>query len=266
MSEIGIVTAFFDIGRGDWTANKGLPPYLQRTTETYLRYFSHLASLENSMVVFTSHDLVKDIQQLRGDRPTKIVAVDFRTIVPQLHARIAAVQKDRSFKRRIHRRQAKNPEYWSADYVLVTLLRSLFARKAVEEHWLTTDLIAWVDFGYCRSEATLSGITKWQFDFDREKIHVFSLKDWVEGTTIEDVIANNDVHLIGSPIVAGKERWFDLESLVFQNTYALLDANLIDDDQTLLLMSYLSKPELFMVHRISPDDWFVAFKNFSDKH
>jgi hypothetical protein len=32
MNEITIVTAFFDIGRGNWTPDKGLPHYLQRTT------------------------------------------------------------------------------------------------------------------------------------------------------------------------------------------------------------------------------------------
>ena len=48
---ISIVTAFFDIGRGDWTPDKGLPHYLHRTTDTYIERFGHLATLENEITV-----------------------------------------------------------------------------------------------------------------------------------------------------------------------------------------------------------------------
>ena len=58
MNDISIVTAFFDIGRGDWTPDKGLPHYLQRTTKTYLERFGYLAKLKNKMVIYTSEDLV----------------------------------------------------------------------------------------------------------------------------------------------------------------------------------------------------------------
>ena len=44
----------------------------------------------------------------------------------------------------------------------------------------------------------------------------------------------------------------------------LLKNNLIDDDQTVLLMSYLSRPELFELHKVSPSDWFVAFKEYNE--
>ena len=51
MNEISIVTAFFDIGRGDWTPDKGLPHYLQRTTDTYFDRFANMANLDNTLVV-----------------------------------------------------------------------------------------------------------------------------------------------------------------------------------------------------------------------
>jgi len=31
-----------------------------------------------------------------------------------------------------------------------------------------------------------------------------------------------------------------------------------------LLMSYLQKPEIFELHRVSGDDWFVAFKEYNE--
>ena len=76
MSDITIVTAFYDIGRGDWTPDKGLPHYLQRTTDTYIERFSHMAQLENEMVVFSTPDIIEKLQPLRGERPTKWVSFD----------------------------------------------------------------------------------------------------------------------------------------------------------------------------------------------
>jgi hypothetical protein len=70
MNEITIVTAFFDIGRGDWTPDKGLPHYLQRTNDTYIKRFANMAKLENKIIVYTSKEFVKIIKLYRQDRPT----------------------------------------------------------------------------------------------------------------------------------------------------------------------------------------------------
>lgn len=264
MNDISIVTAFFDIGRGDWTPDKGLPHYLHRTTETYLQRFSHLAKLENDITVFTSEDLAEKVHELRDGRPTNVVVMDFNEILPEVKHRISEAQNNSEFQKRIHPSQIKNPEYWNADYVLVNLLKSSFARQAIQNNLVTNEMVAWLDFGYCRNEFTLNGVQRWQYSFDKDKIHFFTIKDFVDGTFISDVIFNNDVYVTGPCIVASKNRWSDLEMLVNHNVNELLKNNLIDDDQTLLLMSYLSAPELFELHRVSGDDWFVAFKEYHE--
>jgi hypothetical protein len=58
--------------------------------------------------------------------------------------------------------------------------------------------------------------------------------------------------------------WQTLEYLVHHSVDQLLKNNLIDDDQTILLMSYLQKPELFELHKVSEHDWFIIFKDFSE--
>mgnify|MGYP003352720033 FL=1 len=78
MNNIDIVTAFFDIGRGDWTPDKGLPHYLVRTTDTYFERFRNLCKLDNNIIVYTSEDLVDKVKEIRGDKPIKIVPVDFQ--------------------------------------------------------------------------------------------------------------------------------------------------------------------------------------------
>ena len=58
--------------------------------------------------------------------------------------------------------------------------------------------------------------------------------------------------------------WPALEELVHHSINELLKNNLIDDDQTFLLMSYLLKPELFEIHPVSKNDWFIIFKDFNE--
>ena len=243
--------------------SKGLPHYLERKTETYLERFGNLATLENPMVIFTSKDLIPRVQQLRGNKPTHIIPFDFYGNCKELRFRINEIQQSVDYKSKINPSQKSNPEYWSADYVLVNALKSTFLRHALPS--VETELAAWVDFGYCHSMDTLNGIKKWEYDFDPTKIHLFSIKDYLPGRPIDDIIYNNDVHMTGGVIVAGKEQWPKLEALVNHSTNELIKNNLIDDDQTLLLMSYLLAPEEFEIHKAPPDNWFFIFKDFANK-
>ena len=261
MSDITIVTAFFDIGRGDWTPEKGLPHYLHRTTDTYVERFGNLATLENDMVIYTSEDLIPKIEKLRGDRKTTIIPVDYKNSFTELRDKISEIQKSDSYQSRINPRESRNPEYWSADYVLVNALKSTFISKSIDSNLCNHDLVAWVDFGYCRDMGTLYGVKHWKYDFDKDKIHLFTLKDYVEGTFIDQIIFNNDVHMVGGAIIAGKQGWKNLEYLVNHSLVQLLDNNLVDDDQTLLLMSYLSAKDEFQLHRMS--EALVLFRDYN---
>ena len=264
MNEISIVTAFFDIGRGEWTPDKNLPHYLQRTTETYLERFGHMAKLENEIIVFTSADMVDKIKALREDRPTSIITMDFKNSFKKIREIVTEIQQNPEYQAKINPMQVRNPEYWNADYVVVNLMKASFVVEAIRRGVIDNDLVAWLDFGYCRDQVTLNDVTTWSYPFDKEKIHFFNIKDWKEGTIIQDVIANNDVHITGPCIVADKKMWPTLQALVSHSMDELIKNQLVDDDQTLLLMSYLLKPELFELHPVSSNDWFVAFKEFSE--
>ena len=266
MSKITIVTAFFDIGRGNWTPDKGLPHYLQRSTETYMERFSYLAELENDMVIYTSEDQANTIAQIRSDKSsnTKIVVVDFQENFADGREMISEIQKSPEFQAKINPSQIKNPEYWNADYVLVNYLKSHFVNHALASGLIEDELVAWLDFGYCRSKDTLNGVKEWKYNFSEDKIHVFSIKDWVDGTFVEDVIANNDVHITGPHIIASQKMWPRLFTMMEQQLNFLVNHNFIDDDQTLLLMSTLGNPNEFEIHKVSPNDWFVMFKDYNE--
>ena len=260
-NDITIVTAFFDIGRGDWTPDRGFPHYLHRTTDTYFERFGHLATLENEMFIFTTKDLVDRVARLRGDRPTTIFEFDFPNEATELREAIEFVYTIPDYVTMINPAEKKNPEYWNADYVTVNLLKSTFA--CLSSVQAKNNMLAWLDFGYCRSADTLHGVRHWRYPFNQDKIHMFNIKDYVPGTTIHHMISNNDVHITGPCIVASKENWRKLELSVLEGAKELINHNMIDDDQLFLLLSYLTSPDLFELHKVSADDWFTVFRDFN---
>jgi protein YibB len=266
MGNISIVTAFFDIGRGDWTPDKGLPHYLQRSTETYMERFSHLAKLENDMAVITTPEFTQRILDLRQGRPT-IVIEDSLDNYDDIRQRIKSVQSDPNFQKLIHPSQVKNPEYWNADYVLVNFLKSTFVRNVIRSELFTTDLIAWLDFGYCRTADKIPPSKRWSYNFNPDKMHMFNYKDLEKEPSLLRIISTNDVYILGAKIVGGQKAWIEFKDLMGVCLANLLNSKLVDDDQTLMLMSTIYRPQLFDLHRI-PDhqlglDPFVILKDFN---
>jgi len=269
VSDITIVTAFFDIGRGDWTPDKGLPHYLQRSTDEYIKRFSYLASLDNDMVIYTSKELEATIAECRKGKEDKtaILVVDYENEFKDLKNSVDRIQKSKEFQSKIHPSQISNPEYWNKDYVIINWLKTFFVNHAIRSGNINTELSAWIDFGYCRSIDTLGGATKWEYDFNPEKIHLFNYKEFDTSRTILDVISTNDVHILGAKIVAGIQAWDIMHQLMAHSAQELIKNDLIDDDQTLMLISSLLKPEYFELHKI-PDhqqglDPFIIFKDYN---
>ena len=129
-------------------------------------------------------------------------------------------------------------------------------------------MVAWIDFGYCRSEKNIPPSKKWSYDFDPKKIHLFSYKDFDRRTPVSQAILSNDVYILGAKVVAHKDNWPILEGLMRESFNQLLENNLVDDDQGLWLVSYLLHPYIFELHKI-PDhqlghDPFVLFNAFNE--
>lgn len=123
MNDISIVTAFFDIGRGDWSSDNGHPEYLKRSTDEYFSYFKNLANLENKIIVFTSEEYKDKILEIRGDKPTVVFVVNIKNKFKKYLKKIAEIQKSKFFLDQVEAEQLKNPEYWSPEYVLVNNLK-----------------------------------------------------------------------------------------------------------------------------------------------
>lgn len=276
---ITIVTAYFDIGRGDWSTEKGHPSHLLRDNQTYLSYFKNLAKLDNEMVVFTFEEMKPYINKLRGNKPTKIIVIDLETKFRSLLEDIKFLINSNDFKSKIPDKQKLNPEYWSEKYVLVTNLKTYFVNKAIENFNLSNDLVAWVDFGYCRDHTTLSGINNWYYPFDDLHVHFFTLKKdkflsvfnnprfpHTEDKVLSAIL-NNRVFIIGGVTVANQNIWREFFNVVKNCQEELFYRNIVDDDQGIYLMCHLKQPNLFKFHYLGKSangekNWFGTMQKF----
>ena len=92
-SSTTIITAYFDIGRGDWTANKGFREKLARSVDVYFSYFERLAALENEMIIFTSPDLKPRVEAIRNGKPTTVIVIDIKRNLDISEVRIEKISK-----------------------------------------------------------------------------------------------------------------------------------------------------------------------------
>lgn len=272
MSDITVVTAFFDIGRGRLPKEKHgrvLPHYQHRSVETYFDYFKKLAKIKNDLVVYTTKEFAEQINEIRKgyglEDKTKIVVMP--SYLPagfeSIKEKVQSVMDSEEYISKIVNPQLI--EYWHPDYVLVNIFKSLYVTHAIENNLVKNTLTAWIDFGYCRDDETLQEPFEWSYPFDNNKIHFFNMRIIDIERPIDDIIYTGDVYIQGCHIVAGTHMWNDLRKLVLKNLSILLGHNLCDDDQTLLLMSYLTEPEKFELRYNDPNDWFRIFKDYNIK-
>ena len=269
MKNITIVTAFFDIGRGTWTPDKGLPHYLYRSNDTYLERFGYLAQMDHEMVIFTTEEYAPRVAEYRKEHldKTKIVITKHpRETHSSTWEAIRQVQQSPEFISKLTPHQRMMPEAWSPDFNLVTGFKAYFTNKAVEMGLVTNDMVSWIDFGYARTPDKIPSNKKWQYDFNESKIHLFDYKD-LGNRTVAETIYQGDVIVFGAFVVAHKTLWPEMSRLMDESFNMLIKQNVTDDDQGLWLQASLLKPELFEIHRI-PDhqtgnDPFVLFQQFN---
>lgn len=269
MGNIAIVTAFFDIGRSQWTGQINgyvAPPYLQRTTDDYFHNFERMLRLDNDIIVYTSKDLAARFEPYHQRKKNLLVIAidDWKLLFPEIRAKTAEVQASPTFQSMIA--QPWNPEYWNVDYIMVNFLKSAFVKHAIDSNFIGPDTIAWMDFGYHRTDATIP-CTSWQYNFNPTRMHLFSLYAELPGQLdLLEVIKRNAVFIQGCHIVGPKNMWGDFHGQIVQQMQKLLVNNLVDDDQTLLLMSLYEKPENFELHYIDAANggWFQLLTKFNN--
>lgn len=231
-----------------------------------MSYFDYLAQLDNDMIIFTSPEFEQKILELRQGKPTQVLLFAFKNQLQYHRQWIEKIQNSKEFIEKINPKQRGNIEYRSADYVMINNMKAFFVNQAINANLVKTKLVAWVDFGYCRSAETLANVKRWQFDFNTEKVHFFSINKRVGKIDsldkVLDFIFNNRVYIIGGAIVATPQKWQQFIRLLHKNQKELLKMNVIDDDQGLYVMCLWKCPTLFQINFLGKKQWFSLFRKY----
>lgn len=247
MNEVTLVTAYFNIGRGEWKE-------LGRGNDKYLTYFKHWARIRNRLIVYTFPEMVEKVKDVRRsfgleDKTVVIPVNDITAIQPQMYERIKEVMKNKE-SWRFHKRLF-NPESWNYRYNYIMAIKAFFLKDAVERG-LAHGMMAWIDFGYDHGGDNFPYKEDfdflWQYNFE-PKIHVFLENSLDDDIPVFRIVQNMQVYVRGSLIVAPDELWKTLWDIIQDAVFTLADCGLADDDQLLMVMAYRKRPELFMPHQ-----------------
>jgi protein YibB len=262
--DVTIVTAFFDIGRGDWRDDAPPGARFRRSVDDYFAMFARLAKLKNQMIVFTEPRLAERALEARRasglEHRTVVVAIpglfDSGLVAP-VGAAIGRRMND-LFRHWVTK--PESPEYREPRYVLVNALKAAFVCAALDLGLVEAPQVAWIDFGYCRDDQRFDPAEPWRFDASG-KINLFHIVA-LDETPITRVVRYGTVYFQGCHIVGPAEAWPALAKEMSTGLAALLACDLIDDDQTLLLMAWRKSPQSYRIHPVHSKDWFVVFRRF----
>lgn len=259
MSEITLVTAFFDIGRKEYVS-------IPRSNDKYFEYFKFWSRIKNNLIVYTDSESKDRVIQIRKEfnleHKTHVIVVDdIFGIEPTMLKEMEEVASNRNFiDFRFYAKATSN----TAKYDYLMLFKSWFLADAVRRN-LTSETVAWIDFGFNHGGKVYTKPEEFEFTWEYEfndKIQLFYLDEYDEKPIFEIVKRLNDCvmgPLIVLPATLCQEFW----SLNKESMSILNSVGLIDDDQLIMMFSYRRRPEIFDLHRSS---WFLGLKEFGASH
>jgi protein YibB len=258
--KITLVTAFFQIGRGEWSNFK-------RTNDDYFNYFDFWARIKNDIIIYTDKFSASKIEEIRikkyKRKNTKIIIIyDYKKIDEDLYKSIKlATENGFNTEFRIN---PSTPESWNYDYLYLMILKEWFVKDSVEKK-LAKGMISWMDFGYNHGGKYYTESKEFDFEWNwnfSDKIHLFTINK-LDDLPIFEIIRSLNSYIQGGIIVAPDRLWLKLWNLVRENMLTLNKVGFSDDDQTILLMTYRQNKDMFELHEC--DNWFSIIDDYSNQ-
>jgi protein YibB len=257
-----IITAYFDIGRGDYSNE------YTRGNNKYIEYFKFWAGMKNNLIIYTQKQFENEIYEIRKNNgladKTKIIVIDnIYELLPDIYDRMCQIENDKTYF--INYRYLKNTPENKAKYCYIMLLKTWCMMDAVSKKYVKDDFIAWLDFGFNHGGMIYTDSNDfnflWKYSFE-EKIYLSGIREDLNKPIFE-IIQNGEVYAQGCPYVVPVSLMKIFYDLIINAINSLLDVGFMDDDQTLLLMAYRSRKDIFIY---DVNDWCLLLKKYGGAH
>ncbi|XP_012940111.1 protein HtrL [Aplysia californica] len=256
-----VVTAMLDIGRGSWSNQR-------RSYNEYLLFMQRVLRLDVSMVVFVDPPGKPFIDWMRRGREnrTKIIITHIKELpYYKYRDRIAEIMDSEEYKRDNELLERRLCESYIPDYDILQLSKLHFVDRSIQENPFNTTYFMWMDGGYGHGHDIHPPDGVWTPKGLFEHSDRITLIEREPGVmqyySVKDRIHKMSVNaLVGGFHAGGSKAFQEWHRLQQQQLVEWMANGVIDDDQTMNMMTYYRKPELF---RLVKGDWFDAFKLFN---
>ena len=253
------VTAFYDLGRSNWTRSK-------RSTQEYFDRFLLMANtIKNDFIVYSTKDIIEQLKP-KVKSNVKFVEYDFFIECKYLIEQIDKVQKSEEFEKlysyKFFTTAQRNVEYNKPEYSAVNCAKLWFIDHAVDNGHISSDFTGWVDFGYSLRKSDMFENDHYQAHWNHDRIRLFKLHDFDPKTvSIDDAMIRNKVYFTGGAYIGRKESFKPFRILWDELLERYWKRHMMDDDQGFLLASFLEKPEMFeSISCKDSRDWRPLFR------
>jgi len=258
MTDITIVTAFFDIGRENFTE-------IPRSKQKYFEYFRRWARIKNDLVFVCENQLFADeVLKIREEFGLKekthiILEKNVYDIDAKLYQQFLAIENSEEYKKF----RVKNSTENYANYNYIVSLKWDSINKASKLPAVGNTLI-WMDFGFEHGGEWFKDAEsynfEWEYDFG-DKVNLFYREREEDRPIFEVCRTIHPDSMMGGIIVVPKKLANEFCQELNMCKHWLADIGLMDDDQLYLLMAARRRPDII---KTTKSDWFMPIAEYSN--
>ncbi len=260
-----LVSAFWDIGRGNWD-------HLSRSVDEYFKNAERVLSAKNKMVIFTDPFLAERVRNLRraNDPNLKRTTVIERSLeqMPyyQYKDRVIRIMNDARYRVKIGK-WITDPEYSNAVYDITMFSKFSAMEETIVQQYQPSTYYIWVDFSLIPEiflpNFTNTYLPKNDLVFrNNKKFRIGGFPNYIllQNKTLDQIFESHEERLCGG-IFGGHEQGVLQACAIFKRALEdCLYQNFVSDDQDILGWAFIKSSGLFDVHNIT--QWAQIVSNF----
>jgi hypothetical protein len=277
---ITIVTGLWDLGRGD------LNGWAKRDFEQYKSKFFEMLESDVQMCIWIPEDLVKDVERIRGDKPTKIFIKnikDFESWNP-FFDKIQEIRNDEKWKN-FAGWLSESPQATLKYYNPMMFTKMFMVNDSAiinpfnSEYffWIDGGLTSTVNKGYFQNDFVFNNLENYSLKNSNKFIHIsypYESNDEIHGferTAMANYCNTDYVRYVcrGGFFGGHKEMVHKINSLYYDVMNATLSAGFMGADESLFTILSHRHPDL--IHRFEIEGnglvwpFFESLKSFTDE-
>lgn len=254
MTNFTIVTAFFDIGRGNWN-------YYQRKQNEYLSHFSNMLSLKDVNIIVFTEERYHNFVSKENDKAF-IVLKNFKDLYTFKKYSDIIISNLSEDKYRENHPNPVCPEVTQPYYNILVTNKMKFLEEAMILNPFSSEYFFWMDAGYTHSTISLKDIIWDIFPLFTNKFSIIMIDDLNKALISPKDFFYQYIDVITGGFFGGRKDMIATISLLY---YTIVDSiidtyNITDDDQYYMTMLILRYPELFTLY--SGGGWYGGITLF----